>query len=51
MLLPSTQVTCEKVLSKIKVIKTKLRLSLDRQHLESLMLMVIEKSIILNVDK
>jgi hypothetical protein len=41
MVLPSTQVTCERVFSKLKVIKTKLRSSLDQQHLESLMLMTI----------
>lgn len=51
MLLPSTQVTCERVFSKLKVIKTKLRSSLDQQHLEPLMLMAIEKDITLNVDK
>jgi hypothetical protein len=51
MLLPLTQVTCERVFSKLKVIKTKLRSSLDQQHLESLMLMAIEKDITLNVDK
>jgi hypothetical protein len=48
--LPSTQVTCERVFSKLKV-KTKLRSSLDQQHLEPLMLMSIEKDITLNVDK
>jgi hypothetical protein len=51
MLLPSTQVTCERVFSKLKVIKTKLRSSLDQQHLEPLILMAIEKDITLNVDK
>jgi hypothetical protein len=49
--LPSTQVTCERVFSKLKKIKTKLRSSLDQQHLEPLMLMAIEKNITLNVDK
>jgi hypothetical protein len=43
MLLPSTQVTCERVFSKLKVIKTKLRSSLDLRHLELLMLIAIEK--------
>jgi hypothetical protein len=51
MLLPSTQVTCERVFSKLKVIKTKLRSSLDQQNLEPLMLMAIEKDITLNVDE
>ena len=51
MLLPSTQVTCERVFSKLKVIKIKLRSSLDQQHLEPLILMAIEKDIILHVDK
>jgi len=45
--LPSTQVTYERVFSKLKVIKTKLRSSLDQQHLEPLMLMAIEKDITL----
>ena len=51
MLLPSTQVTCERVFSKLKVIKTKLRSSLNQQYLEPLMHMAIEKDITLNVDK
>jgi hypothetical protein len=51
MLLPSTQVSCERVFSKLKVIKTKLRSSLDQQHLEPLMLMTIEKYITLNLNK
>jgi hypothetical protein len=51
MLLSSTQVIFERVFSKLKVIKTKLRSSLDQQHLEPLMLMAIEKDITLNVDK
>jgi len=50
-LLPSTQVTCERVFSKLKVIKIKLRSSLDQQHLEPLILMAIEKDITLNVGK
>jgi hypothetical protein len=51
MLLPSTQDSCERVFSKLKVIKTKLRSSLNKQHLEPLMLMAIEKDITLNIDK
>jgi hypothetical protein len=51
MLLPLTQVTYEKGYSKFKVIKTKLRSSLDQPYLEPLMLMAIEKDITLNVDK
>ena len=50
-LLPSTQVTCERVFSKLKVIKLKLRSSLDQQHLEPLILMAIEKYITSHVDK
>lgn len=50
-LLPSTQVTCERVFSKLKVIKIKLRSSLDQQHLEPLILMAIEKYITSHVDK
>ena len=38
-LLPSTQVTCERVFSKLKVIKIKLRSSLDQQHFEPLILL------------
>ena len=50
-LLPSTQVTCERVFSKLKVIKIKFRSSLDQQHLEPLILMAIEKYITSQVDK
>jgi hypothetical protein len=51
MLLPSTQVTCEKVFPKLKVMKTKLRSSFDQQHLEPLMFVAIEKYITFNADK
>ena len=50
-LLPSTQVTCERVFSKLKVIKIKLRSSLNQQHLEPVIFMSIEKDITLHVDK
>jgi hypothetical protein len=50
--LPSTwQNHRQKSISKVKVIKSKLRSSLDQQHLEPLMLMAIGKDITLNLDK
>lgn len=51
MLLPSTQITCERVFSKLKVVKTKLRSSLNQQHLYPLMHMAIEKDMTLDINK
>jgi len=51
LLLPSTQTTCERVFSKLKIIKTKLRSSLHQEHLNPLMLMSIEKDILIDPDE
>ncbi|CAI6358469.1 unnamed protein product [Macrosiphum euphorbiae] len=51
LLLPSTQTTCERVFSKLKIIKTKLRSSLPQEHLNPLMLMSIEKDILIDSDE
>jgi len=51
LLLPSTQTTCERIFSKLKIIKTKLRSSLHQEHLNPLMLMSIEKDIFIDSDK
>jgi len=45
LLLPSTQVTCEKVFSKLKIVKSKIRSTISQQHVSPLMLMAIEKDI------
>ncbi|XP_060846214.1 SCAN domain-containing protein 3-like [Rhopalosiphum padi] len=45
LLLPSTQVTCERVFSKLKLVKSKIRSTISQQHLSPLMLMAIEKDI------
>ncbi|CAI6362869.1 unnamed protein product [Macrosiphum euphorbiae] len=51
LLLPSTQTTCERVFSKLKIIKTKLRSSLHQEHLNPLLLMSIEKDILIDSDE
>ncbi|KAL4120303.1 hypothetical protein QTP88_013020 [Uroleucon formosanum] len=48
LLLPSTQTTCERVFSKLKCIKTKLRSTLHQNHLSPLILMAIENNIVLD---
>ncbi|XP_008179735.1 zinc finger MYM-type protein 1-like [Acyrthosiphon pisum] len=45
LLLPSTLVTCERVFSKLKLVKSKIRSTISQQHLSPLMLMAIEKDI------
>lgn len=45
LLLPSTQVTRERVFSKLKLVKSKIRSTISQQHLSPLMLMAIEKDI------
>jgi hAT family C-terminal dimerisation region len=42
--MPSTQVTCERVFSKLKIIKSKLRSTIGQDLLESLLLMNIERT-------
>ena len=51
LLLPSTQTTRERIFSKLKIIKTKLRSSLHQEHLNPLMLMTVEKDILIDLDK
>lgn len=51
LLLPSTQTTCERVFSKLKCTKTKLRSMLHQNHLTPLMLMAIEKNIAIDTQK
>jgi hypothetical protein len=45
-----TQVSCERAFSKLKYIKNRLRSLLTQDHLQSLMLMAIEKQILVNID-
>ena len=40
-----TQCTCERTFSKLKIIKSRLRSRLTQNHLESLMLITVEKTI------
>ena len=42
--MPSTQVTCERVFSKLKTIKSRLRSTIGQDLLESLLLMNIERT-------
>ncbi|XP_065210573.1 uncharacterized protein LOC135838749 [Planococcus citri] len=48
--LPMTQVMCERVFSKLKLIKTKTRNTLSNETLETLLLMYVEREILLQVD-
>lgn len=45
-----TQVNCERAFSKLKIIKNRLRSSLNQDHLEAFMLMSIEKDILDAID-
>jgi hypothetical protein len=45
LLLPLTQTTCERIFSKLKIVKSKLRSSLHQENLKPLMLMTIENDI------
>ena len=49
--LPSTQVTCERVFSKLKIIKNRLRSSINEELLSDLLLMNIERDIFADLDK
>lgn len=51
LLLPSTQVTCERIFSKLKIVKTKLRSTLNQEHLGPLMMMAVEKDLPINKEK
>ena len=48
--LPCTQVTCERVFSKLKIVKTRLRSALTQPFLEPLMLMNVESKYLSNLD-
>ncbi|XP_068122030.1 zinc finger MYM-type protein 1-like [Hyperolius riggenbachi] len=47
--LSTTQCTCERCFSKLKILKSRLRSSLSQQNLESLMLIAVEKQVALNI--
>jgi len=51
LILPSTQVSCERVFSKLKIIKTKLRSTIKQENLCPLMLMAVEKDIEIDREK
>lgn len=51
MTLPSTQVSCERVFSKLKIVKTKLRNAISQPLLANLMLMNCEKDVFECLDK
>lgn len=44
--LSASQVNCERVFSKLKIIKNRLRSSLVNEHLEAFLLMIAEKEIL-----
>lgn len=48
--LPVTQVACERSFSTLKYLKNRLRNSMTDEHLESFMLMAIEKNILVEID-
>jgi hAT family C-terminal dimerisation region len=50
MTLPCTEVACERAFSKLKIIKSRLRSSLLQKHLDSLMLMFIERELTYELD-
>ncbi|KAL4098359.1 hypothetical protein QTP88_022988 [Uroleucon formosanum] len=51
LILPLTQVTCERVFSKLKIIKNRLRSTLSQNILTPLMLISIEKDLTENINK
>lgn len=51
LILPSTQVSCERVFSKLKIIKTKLRSTIRQENLGPLMMMAVEKDIEIDREK
>lgn len=48
--LPSTQVTCERSFSVLKLIKTRIRSTIDDMHLEAFMLMACEPELLQSVE-
>lgn len=49
--LPCTQVTCERVFSKVKIVKNRLRSTLIQDTLSNLILMNVERDLFFNLDK
>lgn len=50
MTLPCTEVACERAFSKLKIIKSRLRSALLQQHLDSLLLMYVERELTYELD-
>lgn len=50
MTLPCTEVACERAFSKLKIIKSRLRSALLQQHLESLLLMFVERELTFEIN-
>lgn len=51
LILPCTQVSCERAFSKLKILKTKLRSSINQKHLEPLMSLFVEEDLIKFIKK
>jgi len=51
LVLHCTQVSCERTFSKLKILKTKLRFSINQEHLESLMSLFVEEDLIKCIQK
>ncbi|CAI6377107.1 unnamed protein product [Macrosiphum euphorbiae] len=51
LVLPCTQVSCERAFSKLKILKTKLRSSIRQEHLEPLMSLFVEEDLIQFIQK
>jgi len=51
LILPCTQVSCERAFSKLKILKTKLRSSINQEHLEALMSLFVEEDLIKFIKK
>lgn len=51
MTIPCTQVTCERVFSKLNIVKNKLRNSMSQELLSPLILMNCEKDLFESMDK
>lgn len=51
LILPSTQVSCKRVFSKLKIIKTKLRSTVKQENLGPLMMIAVEKDIEIDREK
>lgn len=51
MTLPSTLITCERVFSKLNIVKNRLRSSINQDLLSPLMLMAVERDLFLAINK